>query len=187
VEGVSASSSGIGVEGSADGGTAGQFVTSSGGTVLSGLVGATQVFKVDSSGNLTISGTLTAAVKNFKIDDPLDPDHKSLYHASIESSEMMNLYSGNVTLGHKGKAVVELPEWFESLNGDFRYQLTAIGSSAHVYIAREIQNHQFTIAGGRPGMKVSWEVTGVRHDSWAQTHPMRVEQEKVASELVSGK
>jgi trimeric autotransporter adhesin len=204
VQGFSSSSTGIGVQGSSAGGvavagftqtcsggsctlvsgTAGEFVTAAGGTVLSGIgTGGQQVFVVDSTGNLKITGTLTAntvnaSVKNFKIDDPLDPQHKSLYHASIESSEMINVYSGNVLLDRKGEAVVTLPNWFEALNGDFRYQLTTIGGSARVYVAREIQNHQFKIAGGRRGMKVSWQVTGVRHDTWAQAHPMQVEQAK---------
>ena len=162
VRGYSTSSTGIAVNGvNSSGGMAGQFQ----GPVL--VVG-----------NLDVTGTITGSVKNFKIDDPLDPDHKSLYHASIESSEMMNIYSGNVVLDRKGEAVITMPEWFEALNTNFRYQLTAIGHNARVYIAQKVQNHQFKIAGGRPGMEVSWQVTGVRHDAWAQAHPMRVEEEK---------
>jgi hypothetical protein len=145
---------------------------------ISNTTPCTTVFTVDSSGNLHVTGMITGASKNFKIDDPLDPEHKALYHASIESSEMVNLYSGNVILDRKGQAVIRMPEWFEALNTDFRYQLTTIGRSAPVYIAQEIQNHEFKIAGGRAGMKVSWQVTGVRHDPWAQAHPMRVEESK---------
>ena len=74
--------------------------------------------------------------------------------------------------------MVDLPEWFEALNGDFRYQLTTIGRPAAVYVAKEIENHHFKIAGGRAGLKVSWQVTGVRHDAWAQEHPMQVETDK---------
>jgi len=182
-------------------GTGGAFYASSdgGGFLLRGfsgpqgsdfITGTTQVFSVDGhgtgtfAGDLNVGGTLTASVKNFKIDDPLDPEHKSLYHASIESSEMVNVYSGNVFLNRNGEAIVTLPDWFEALNTDFRYQLTTIGGSARVYVAREIQNHQFKIAGGRPGMKVSWQVTGVRHDAWAQSHPMQVEQAKPIEEAV---
>jgi hypothetical protein len=65
-----------------------------------------------------------------------------------------------------------------SSRADFRYQLTSIGGSAQVYVAQEIENNRFRIAGGRPGLKVSWQVTGVRHDSWAQQHPLQVEEEK---------
>jgi hypothetical protein len=173
-------------------GTAGQFQTATTGVLLQGIAGAagantgtaTQVFLVDGhgngtfAGNLNVSGTITGSTKNFRIDDPLDPNRKYLYHASIESSEMANIYSGNVVLDRRGEAVVDLPEWFEALNGEFRYQLTSIGRAARVFIAQEIQNHSFKIAGGRPGMKVSWQVTGVRHDAWAQAHPLQVEDEK---------
>ena len=188
IVGYNSSSSGtpaIGVQGGTNSSTgiAGEFYTNNGGTILEGLAGTTTVLTLDSSGNLTITGTLsaqtaTANVKDFKIDDPLDPEHKSLYHASIESSEMINVYSGNVFLNRKGEAVVTMPDWFEALNTDFRYQLTTIGRSAHVYIAREIEDNRFKIAGGRPGMKVSWQVTGVRHDRWAQQHPLQVETVK---------
>ena len=30
----------------------------------------------------------------------------------------------------QGRAVVQMPDWFEALNRDFRYQLTAIGQFA---------------------------------------------------------
>jgi len=146
-----------------------------GGGLAGSFSGGVQV-----TGNLNVTGTITAGTKDFKIDDPIDPERKFLYHASIESWEMANLYSGNVVLDRRGEAVVDLPEWFEALNGDFRYQLTTIGRAAAVYIAKEIENHQFKIAGGRAGMKVSWQVTGVRHDAWAQQHPLQVEEEKPA-------
>jgi hypothetical protein len=171
VEGATASPSGA----------AGQFVNLSGsGIVIEGQSGSsfTTIFTVDASGNVHANGTITGAAKNFRIDDPLDPARKYLTHASIESSEMANIYSGNIVLDRRGEAVVDLPEWFEALNGDFRYQLTTIGRAAPVYIAKEIENHHFKIAGGRAGMKVSWQVTGVRHDAWAQSHPLEVVGEK---------
>ena len=76
-----------------------------------------------------------------------------------------------------------LPGWFEALNGEFRYQLTAVGAAApNLHIAEEVTNHQFRIAGGVPGMKVSWQVTGVRHDAFAQANPLVAEVEKPANE-----
>lgn len=129
------------------------------------------------NGNLTVSGT-----KSFRIDDPLDPEKKYLYHAAVESPDMKNIYDGVAVLGAKGTAVVKLPAYFEALNKDFRYQLTCIGGSAPVYVAREIRGNHFVIAGGRPGLKVSWQVTGVRHDAYANAHRMVVEQEKPAAE-----
>lgn len=135
------------------------------------------------TGNLSVTGAITAGVKDFKIDHPLDPQNKYLYHGSVESSEMMNIYTGNAILDNGGEAVVSLPKWFEALNADFRYQLTAIGAAApNLHIAQEIANHQFSIAGGGPGMKVSWQVTGVRHDAYAKTHPLTVEVRKPEKE-----
>src|SRR5262249_43846808 len=88
---------------------------------------------------------------------------------------MMNIYNGNAVLDASGEAVIQLPEWFGALNRDFRYQLTSIGGFAPVYIADEISNNQFRIAGGKPGMKVSWQVTGIRQDAWANAHRIPVE------------
>ena len=31
-------------------------------------------------------------------------------------------------------------------------------------------------------MKVSWQVTGIRHDPYSQAHPVEVEQEKTGEE-----
>jgi len=91
---------------------------------------------------------------------------------------MMNIYTGNVTTDAQGEATVQLPEWFEALNTDFRYQLTVIGQFAQAIVAREIQDHQFTIRTSAPSVKVSWQVTGVRQDAYAKAHPLVVEEEK---------
>jgi hypothetical protein len=123
-----------------------------------------------------------AAGKFFKIDHPLDPANQYLYHASVESPELKNLYDGVVTLDDTGAASVVLPEWFEALNREFRYQLTCIGGYAPVYIAKEVERGRFEIAGGRRGMKVSWQVTGVRQDVYAKKHPMKVEENKTPAE-----
>jgi len=129
---------------------------------------------VSISGNLNVAGT-----KNFRIDHPLDPANKYLYHAAVESSEVLNLYSGNVILDGNGEAEIHLPDWFDSLNRDFRYQLTAIGGAApNLHIAQKIQNRFFTIAGGSAGLEVSWQVTGIRQDAWERAHPMAVERIK---------
>ncbi|MGB2696615.1 MAG: hypothetical protein WBD28_01995 [Candidatus Zixiibacteriota bacterium] len=95
---------------------------------------------------------------------------------------MMNVYNGNVILDATGEATVELPAYFEALNRDFRYQLTCIGGFAPVYIAQKISGNQFTIAGGEPGMEVSWLVTGIRHDKFAEANRIQVEVDKPADE-----
>jgi hypothetical protein len=79
--------------------------------------------------------------------------------------------------------VVELPEWFETINRDFCYQLTAIGApGSNLYIEEEITNNHFKIAGGTPGMKVSWQITGTRNDVWANANRFKVEEEKPDNE-----
>jgi hypothetical protein len=95
---------------------------------------------------------------------------------------MKNIYDGTAVLNKKGEAVIELPKWFQALNKDFRYQLTCIGGYAPVYIAEEISNNHFKIAGGKPGLKVSWMVTGVRQDAYANAHRIPVEEEKPEAE-----
>ena len=173
ISGVADGANGTGVYGDAENGSAAIGVW--GMSMSGGYAG-------EFSGNLDVTGTLTAATKNFKIDDPSDPANKYMYHASVESSEMLNIYSGNVTLDDTGEATVQVPAWLETLNGDFRYQLTCIGGYAPVYIAEEIGHGQFKVAGGKPGMKVSWQVTGVRQDAFARAHPLQVEVEKPANE-----
>ena len=117
--------------------------------------------------------------RDSRIDHPLDPKNKYLLHNAVESSERKNVYDGVVRLDKDGAAEVELPEWFEALNGDFRYQLTAVGGAAPgLHVAEEISANRFKIAGGEEGMKVCWQVTGSRKDPWAAAHPFEVEQEK---------
>jgi hypothetical protein len=137
----------------------------------------------DFYGNVAVHGNLTKTSGAFKIDHPLDPENKYLYHSFVESPDMMNIYNGNAVLDASGEAVVELPNWFEALNKDFRYQLTAIGAPGpNLYIAEEIHDNRFKIAGGVPGTKVSWQVTGVRKDAYAEQHRIPVEEAKPESE-----
>jgi hypothetical protein len=136
------------------------------------------------NGDLTVSGDITShGNKPFKIDHPLDPQNKYLLHNAVESSERKNVYDGVAQLAENGAAWVELPEWFEALNGDFRYQLTAVGGSApDLHVAEEVSENRFKIAGGEEGMKVCWQVTGSRKDPWAAANPFEVEQEKPEEE-----
>ena len=114
-------------------------------------------------GGLQVTGS-----KNFFIDNPANPEEEYLVHSCVESDEMKNMYDGVVTLGPGGGATVELPDWFDDLNADFRYQLTCVGGFAPVYIGSEIAGNRFAIAGGFAGLKVSWQVTGVRNDPTAR-------------------
>jgi hypothetical protein len=134
------------------------------------------------NGSVHITGSLTKGSGTFKIDHPMDPENKYLSHSFVESPEMKNIYDGTVVLADNGEAWVELPEWFEALNKDFRYQLTCIGGFAQVYIAEKITDNTFKIAGGYPGLEVSWQVTGIRQDPYAISNPIAVEEEKSLEE-----
>lgn len=133
-------------------------------------------------GDVKVTGRLTKGSGSFKIDHPLDPENKYLQHSFVESPDMMNIYNGSVTLNKDGQVTVELPEWFGVLNKDCRYQLTCIGGFAPVYIAEKISDNRFKIAGGKPGMEVSWQVTGIRRDPYANKHRITVEENKSLQE-----
>jgi len=135
------------------------------------------------AGNATVTGTLAKGGGSFRIDHPLAPADKFLYHSFVESPDMMNVYNGTVVLDRRGRATVQLPDWFEALNRDFRYQLTAVGKAApRLHVAKEVDEGHFTIAGGKAGQKVSWQVTGIRQDAWANTYRIPVEVEKTAED-----
>ncbi len=130
-------------------------------------------------GSVNIVGTLTKSAGSFKIDDPIDPENKYLYHSFVESPDMKNIYDGTATLDENGNATIDLPAWFQVLNRDFRYQLTAVGApSPGLYVAEKVSDNRFRIAGGTPGAEVSWQVTGIRHDPYADAHRIPVEEAK---------
>lgn len=136
-------------------------------------------------GDVNVTGMFSKAGGSFKIDHPLDPENRYLYHSFVESPDMKNIYDGVVVLDANGDATVELQEWFQALNRDFRYLLTPIGAPGPgLYIAEEISNNRFRVAGGTAGMKVSWQVTGIRQDAWARKNRIPVEEKK--SEIERG-
>ena len=163
--------------------------TAYGGTYAYGIhataaYGTTASYAGYFEGNVYVNGTLSKAGGSFKIDHPLDPEHKYLQHSFVESPDMMNVYNGNVMLDGDGAATVTLPDYFEVLNMDFRYQLTAIGAPGpNLYIADKINGNQFRIAGGEMFGEVSWQVTGIRQDKWAQAHRIQVEVDKPITEI----
>lgn len=129
-------------------------------------------------GDVNITGTLMASAKLFRIDHPLDQENQFLVHASVESSEMLNIYSGNAVTDGEGRATVQLPAWFEAINTDFRYQLTVIGKFAQAIVSRKVENGRFEIQTSEPGVEVSWQITAARQDAYAKAQPLVVEQKK---------
>lgn len=135
-------------------------------------------------GAVEVTGPVYKSGGGFKIDHPLAPANMYLSHSFVESDEMKNVYDGVVKLDRDGRASVRLPKWFETLNRDFRYQLTALGGPApDLHVAAEIRDGRFRIAGGKRGVKVSWQVTGVRRDAWADANRIQVEQDKPRAEI----
>jgi hypothetical protein len=136
------------------------------------------------SGAVYVTGLLTKAGGGFKIDHPLDPANKILYHSFVESPDMKNLYDGVATLDANGEAVVQLPTYFGALNKDFRYQLTPIGGPMNLYIASKVDNNnQFKISGGTPNAEVSWTVTGTRQDPFANANRITPEVDKTPEQV----
>jgi hypothetical protein len=135
-------------------------------------------------GNVRITGNLTKGGGSFLIDHPLDPANKFLYHSFVESPDMMNIYNGNVTTGNDSLAIVQLPDYFLALNRDFRYSLTIIGSDfAQAIILKEIDDEaKFIIKTNKPNIKVSWQVTGIRKDPFANAHRIIPVVEKTGKE-----
>jgi len=183
IEGRSTASHGTGVRGVADSGSNAWGVAGISAEGW-GVYGKSTTGKAGYFlGNVQITGSLSKGGGSFKIDHPLDPENRYLYHSFVESPDMMNVYNGNVVLNGAGEAWVELPEWFEALNRDFRYQPTAIGAPGpNLFIADEIAGNRFRIAGGQPGGKVSWQVTGIRQDPFANAHRIPVEEDKPPEE-----
>jgi hypothetical protein len=132
-------------------------------------------------GNVHVNGTLTKGAGAFRIDHPLDPQHKYLQHSFVESPDMMNIYNGNVRTDRRGFATVRLPRYFRALNRSFRYQLTVLGRSfARAVVWQKITGDRFRIRTDRPGVEVSWQVTGIRKDAYANAHRIRPEIAKGA-------
>jgi hypothetical protein len=134
---------------------------------------------VEVHGDVSIFGSLSKFGGGFTIDHPLSPTEKYLNHSFVESSERKNFYDGVVELDLNGEATVELPAWFQALNREFRYQLTAIGAPApNLHISETVRDDRFSIAGGESRQSVCWQITAVRADAWAQANGLLVESEK---------
>jgi hypothetical protein len=171
--------------------TASMRLSSAGWIALSGASSGDN-FRIESDGeiralgDLTVSGTLSKAGGSFRIDHPLEPANKLLYHSFVESPDMMNVYNGNITTDDSGYAEVLLPGYFEALNRDFRYQLTVIGTleppAGNVFpqamVSSQIEDNRFVIRTNQPHVEVSWQVTGVRQDAWAEANRIPVEVDK---------
>lgn len=172
---TSAGPTNYGVYGSATNGTSANYGVY--GTCVTGANNYAAYFN-----NKIYATSASSSIKSFKIDHPLDPTNKYLYHSSIESNDMMNIYNGNVTTNASGDAIITLPSYFAALNKDFKYQLTCIGSFAQAIVAEEISGNTFKIKTDKANIKVSWQVAGVRQDAAANYYRIQNEVEKTGVE-----
>ena len=131
-----------------------------------GVYGQGSFYGVFSNGDQGATGT-----KTFLIDHPSDPANKFLRHYSIESDEILNMYRGTETFNAEGKAIVQLPDYYDVVNTNPSYQLTPIGAAMNLYIEREIEQGVFVIAGGVANKKVSWIITAERNDPYIKQNP----------------
>jgi hypothetical protein len=140
---------------------------------------------VSEKGGFAVTGSISKGSGTFVIDHPLDPANKLLYHSFVESPDAKNMYDGIATLNGAGEATVRLPDYFDALNGEVRYQVKPIGESMpNLHIKEEEHDNTFVIGGGVPGGKVSWQVTGIRHDPFIEANPIIPEVEKGPDQLV---
>jgi hypothetical protein len=177
---ASCSGTAYGVRGSAQG-------TSTNYGVYGAASGGSTNFAGYFNGNVHVTGTLSKGSGTFQIDHPLDPLNKYLLHSFVESPDMMNIYNGNVKTDAEGYATVTLPNWFETLNRDFRYQLTVIdeGDGAafpQAKVVRGVKDNSLVIRTSVPLTTISWQVTGIRHDRFANANRIQVEMEKPTGE-----
>ncbi|MBM4116770.1 hypothetical protein FJ251_03375 [bacterium] len=133
-------------------------------------------------GDIQVDGLVYSGGLAMRVDHPLDPAGRALSQAAVLSDGLKCVYDGSVRLDAEGRAWVELPPYVAALAGEFRYQLTCVGGYAPVYVAAELAGGRFAIAGGTPGLKVCWQLTGLRQDAWARRHPLAVEADKPAAE-----
>ncbi|MFT7507317.1 MAG: hypothetical protein ACI92I_000460, partial [Acidimicrobiales bacterium] len=108
------------------------------------------------------------------------------YHSFVESPDAKNMYDGIAILDAQGEAIISLPDYFEVLNKNAVFLLTPLlVASPGIYVKNKgITNNQFTIGGGTPNAKVSWQVTGTRQDPYIVANPIINEVEKGPDELV---
>jgi hypothetical protein len=148
---------------------------------------------VSVTGGISVFGALAKGAGTFVIDHPLDPKNKLLYHSFVESPEVKNIYDGIALLDAQGEATIALPAYFLALGRDYRHLATPVGEPMpNLYLKREVRKRffgllgqpVFTLAGGEPHGRVSWQVSAVRKDPFILANPIIPEVPKGPEEIV---
>lgn len=148
------------------GGSSGGRVYSASQLELSGASGVRVIGPMTTSDQIVL-GKVTAAelfisgAKTFSMPHPAKPGYM-LRHGSTESPISGTEYTGRVTLGDDGSAVVELPDYFEALNKpeNRTVQLTPVGRPFG-FGADEVIDGKVTLYG-EPGRDLFWLVKAER-------------------------
>ena len=95
---------------------------------------------------------------------------------------MKNVYDGTSRRRRRVRDR-DVPALVPGVERHFRYQLTVVGRrSRRRSCGARSRDNRFTIRTSAPGVKVSWQVTGIRQDAYANDHRIQVEVPKTAIE-----
>jgi len=136
-----------------------------------------QVFRVEGenivtfeSDGVTIAGDLSKTSGSFKIDHPLKPETHHLVHSFVEGPQADNLYRGVIKL-NKGKATIDLDDWFGMTAGTFlalNRDIQAFVNNSETWdaVRANVQGSQLIIEcqNSDSNAEVSWLVIGERQD-----------------------
>lgn len=123
---------------------------------------------VHAVGNISATGT-----KPFRIDHPFDPTNKYLMHYASESPFPQNFYNGNVTTDGRGYGWVDLPDYFDEINTNLKYQLTVMDDGEEfvlVKVTKKVENGRFQIRTSKPNVEVSWRIDADRNDRYVKAY-----------------
>lgn len=178
--GRSEDANGIGAYGNATGTDgAGVYGEASNGTGAAGVIGkSTTGYAGWFEGNVNVTGSLTTPAAFLQVDHPESPADRWYQQALVGAFERVTVLSGNAVSGANGRVVVRVPEIFGRTHTDVRYQVTPIGRAAQPFIAKELADGRFTIDAGAAGVRLSWQLTGVRDDAAARRGAFQVEADK---------
>lgn len=151
---------------------------------------------VDVSGSLAVVGAVSKGSGTFKIDHPLDPANKDLYHGFVESPRYDLIYRGSAKLVG-GRAYVSIddasgmtPGTFEALTQNAQghaWNESGYGDNWDLVRVVEIRDGMVHIASNNPGsdIQVGWMVVAERADAFIKYNNgtdnegrLRVEVEK---------
>ena len=170
VLGEATAANGVGVQGGASGaGSVGVAGEQGNGASYSGYF----------YGDVHIDGTLTNPAPIIQMDHPDAPADRYFQRAPVAAFELLSTISGNTVTGADGRVTVKVPLLFARYHTDVRYQLTPLGHSTDLHVAVELDGRgRFVIAADQYGLRVSWQLTGVRSDPAALRQPLRVDATK---------